>query len=489
MLAHNLRRVQKSQVLSRGLSSREELDVLMLNVHAVVDGFIEEGVHGIKLEGEWTRSEIIGRVVYLIIMERHKKDGTWKSMALSDPSLSTVLADMTRPRATREGPAEDLSRQRVLPTALAELPAPSRAAATQRLASPARDAPGEESDGHVSASVDGTKMYPKMKFLARARLRQTGLSSWSGAVPNVAQAPRHPNYRRTPTLSNLIKPGPLHLQLPSPGSSALSSIIGGLSQAPVTEPTVGFPQLEPVSRNPIDLTHTNEDEPPSFPTLNCVPVPARPTPARPRGQGWEYEPRQRQRILQQRLLWAGPHASQYQSCSPAIFSVNDRCLGSPIISDLVNDDTDVDTLKEQFEESRGEIEDTLDTWSLTVENDLVSLLNSSTARDGEETEAETPGLDLQLALPPKYHAFFELPCACHQLPRADSVFHIVDNNPCPPPLYYPELFPSFQSGDRHYFKPDLDLISNGPLRLGYVWDVDEVACYAKGVVAAKALLN
>ncbi|KAG9075146.1 hypothetical protein FS749_013214, partial [Ceratobasidium sp. UAMH 11750] len=164
-------------------------------------------------------------------------------------------------------------------------------------------------------------------------------------------------------------------------------------------------------------------------------------------------------------------------------------LALPIISDLLDEDVDVNTLGERFEESRREIEDTLDTWSSTVENDLAALLTSGTARDGEEAEAETPGLDLQSALPPKYHGFFELPPACHQLLRADSVFRIVNDDPCPPPLYYPELFQIFQSRNRHYFEPSLDLLNNGPARLGYIWDTDEVACYAEGVVVAKALLD
>lgn len=55
MLAHYLRRVQKSQALARGLSSREDLDVMLVNVHAVVDRFVEEEAHGIKLQGEWDR--------------------------------------------------------------------------------------------------------------------------------------------------------------------------------------------------------------------------------------------------------------------------------------------------------------------------------------------------------------------------------------------------------------------------------------------------
>jgi hypothetical protein len=55
MLAHYMRRVQKSQALTNGLSSRQELDLRNVDIPAVVDRFIEEEAHGIKLEGEWDR--------------------------------------------------------------------------------------------------------------------------------------------------------------------------------------------------------------------------------------------------------------------------------------------------------------------------------------------------------------------------------------------------------------------------------------------------
>ncbi|KAG8744930.1 hypothetical protein FRC10_009165 [Ceratobasidium sp. 414] len=302
MLAHYLRRVQKSQALCRGLSSREELDLMVVNVHAVVDRFVEEEAHGIKLEGE---SEITGRAVYLIIKERHKKDGTWKSTALSDPSFSAVLADMTRPRAASEGPAEDLSGQRVLPAALAELPAPSRAVATQLLAGSAQNTPGDESDGHVSASVDEDESVSEDEVLG-----QGATSSNEPPVLERCSPKRSPKQRSAQTtaahqriqaLRSIANPPNLTISdnssleadqtrpaTPSTTFSrligSLSSIIGGRSLAQAAEPTVGFPKLKPVSRNPIDLTHTDEDEQPSFPTLNHVPTPARPTPARPKRQ-------------------------------------------------------------------------------------------------------------------------------------------------------------------------------------------------------------
>lgn len=55
MLAHYMRRVQKSQALASGLSSRQELDLRMVDIPAVVDRFVEEEAHGIKLEGEWDK--------------------------------------------------------------------------------------------------------------------------------------------------------------------------------------------------------------------------------------------------------------------------------------------------------------------------------------------------------------------------------------------------------------------------------------------------
>ncbi|KAG9096991.1 hypothetical protein FRC06_008120, partial [Ceratobasidium sp. 370] len=305
MLAHYLRRVQKSQALSRGLSSREELDLMMVNVHAVVDRFVEEEAHGIKLEGEWARSEITGRAVYLIIKERHKKDGTWKSTALSDPSFSAILADMTRPRAPSEDPAEDISGQRVLPAALAELPAPSRAAATQLLAGSARDTAGEESDGHVSASVDEDENVSDDEVLGQGAALSNGPSVTERRNPKRSPERRSTQiavaHQRVQALRSIANPPNLTISdnsslesdqtrsaTPSTTFSrligSLSSIIGGRSQAQVTQPTVGFPKLKPVSRNPIDLTHTDEDEQPSFPTLNHVPTPARPTPARPKRQ-------------------------------------------------------------------------------------------------------------------------------------------------------------------------------------------------------------
>ncbi|QRV81879.1 hypothetical protein RhiJN_09894 [Ceratobasidium sp. AG-Ba] len=338
MLAHYLRRVQKSQALAKGLSSREELDLMMVNVHAVVDRFVEEEAHGVKLEGEWARyvslsddpstsillrdrSEITGRAVYLIIKERHKQDGTWKSQALSDPSFSAVLADMTRPRAASEDPdeVEYHPGERVLPAALAELPAPSRAAAAHLLApAPA----GEESAGYVSetpfedeeeyeepqeeeseevpapstqisqAVVSQVKKHSPKRSPRRSPMR----GPKDRNPPIIVAHQRNQELRNTHHTFNLsasdyssVQPD----QTNASGSSttmysrligSLSSIIGGHVLAETTGTSVGLPKLKPVSRNPIDLTHDDDDEQPIFPTLNHVPTPARPTPARPKRQ-------------------------------------------------------------------------------------------------------------------------------------------------------------------------------------------------------------
>ncbi|KAG8697875.1 hypothetical protein FRC09_007589 [Ceratobasidium sp. 395] len=303
MLAHYLRRVQKSQALAKGLSSREELDLMMVNVHAVVNRFVEEEAHGIKLEGEWARSEITGRAVYLIIKEQHKKDGTWKSTALGDPSFSTILADMTRPRAPSEDQEEDLSGEPVLPAALSELPARSRAAASHLLAGPANNTTEAESDGHVSGTADEDE----------DESGDEGLDPRDAPLRNKPSSPEKRSPKRSPIRPN-VQITVMHQRTqelrgvrnvpnatvsdyssfvdqtrqttPSTTFSrligSLSSIIGGRSLAQTTEPPTSFPTLKPSSHNQIDLTHLDDEL--SFPTLNHVPTPARPTPARPKRQ-------------------------------------------------------------------------------------------------------------------------------------------------------------------------------------------------------------
>ncbi|KAH7345780.1 hypothetical protein B0J17DRAFT_49816 [Rhizoctonia solani] len=135
MLAHYMRRVQKSQALMSGMSSRQELDLRMVDVPAVVERFVEEEAHGVRLEGEWDRAEIAGRVEFLIKTEGYKKDGSWRSTLanITAPGFSTQRTRRYEPEEASpevESPAK--AKGRMLPTALSELPGPARIAAAQR---------------------------------------------------------------------------------------------------------------------------------------------------------------------------------------------------------------------------------------------------------------------------------------------------------------------------------------------------------------------
>jgi hypothetical protein len=343
MLAHYLRRVQKSQALSSGLTSREELDLMMVNVHAVVDRFVDEEAHGIRLEGEWARwvpnfitmfsqdtqlecrPEITGRAVYLIIKEQHKKDGTWKHTAFNDPSFSAILADMTRPRAPSEAPgqAEDLSEERVLPAALAELPRPSRVAASQLLAglsqydaeddSAEDDVEGDaEDDVEEVAEGDPDEEVPESVVEQAQDAPSDESQDQSGEVAQdepsdaerrnterrhaevVAARQRARELRQMRNRTNQTVSEQSSLQVDHTGPAtpsttfakfigSITSFIGNRSQAQPAESSRSFPKLKPVARNQVDLTHLDEDGL-SFPILNHVPTPIRPTPARPRRQ-------------------------------------------------------------------------------------------------------------------------------------------------------------------------------------------------------------
>ncbi|EUC55407.1 hypothetical protein RSOL_114830, partial [Rhizoctonia solani AG-3 Rhs1AP] len=135
MLAHYMRRVQKSQALRSGLSSRQELDLRMVDVSAVVERFVEEEAHGLKLEGEWDRSEIAGRVEFLIKTEGNKKDGSWKSTLfnITVPDLSTQKTRRYEPKVASPE-VESPAKGRMLPTALSALPGPTRIAAAEKQA-------------------------------------------------------------------------------------------------------------------------------------------------------------------------------------------------------------------------------------------------------------------------------------------------------------------------------------------------------------------
>ncbi|KAG9084015.1 hypothetical protein FS749_005566 [Ceratobasidium sp. UAMH 11750] len=172
-------------------------------------------------------------------------------------------------------------------------------------------------------------------------------------------------------------------------------------------------------------------------------------------------------------------------------------LALPVISGLLEDDADADTLEDKFEESRGEIEEALRAWSRALEQDLVSLFKSGIdhnhSDDGNEStdsNSGVPPLELQFDLPPAYADFLNnLPSDTHLLLRADSVFRLIDDKASPPPLFYPEMFPILQVRTPGYFGRRLDhCLHKGP-KLGHSWRTSDVAYYPEGVVAAKALLE
>jgi hypothetical protein len=177
-------------------------------------------------------------------------------------------------------------------------------------------------------------------------------------------------------------------------------------------------------------------------------------------------------------------------------------LDLPILSELLETDTDADTMEESFEQSRDEIDAVLASWGSTVEHELVDILKegasdeNSTRDSGSEQEdaavapdPETPTLDLGFGAPAADGIFKHLLPDQRLLLRADSVFRIVDDNASPHPLYYPELFSILEARTRGYFeKEDDDWGEIGP-KLGYSWKTSDLAYYEEGVVVAKALLN
>ncbi|CAE6471207.1 unnamed protein product [Rhizoctonia solani] len=133
MLAHYMRRVQKSQALMKGLSSRQELDLKRVDIPTVVQRFVEEEAHGIRLEGEWDRSEIAGRVEFLIKTEGYKKDGSWRSTLanITAPGFSTQKTLRYEPEPEASPEVESPAKGRMLPATLSERPGPARIAVAQ----------------------------------------------------------------------------------------------------------------------------------------------------------------------------------------------------------------------------------------------------------------------------------------------------------------------------------------------------------------------
>ncbi|KAG8727830.1 hypothetical protein FRC11_012381, partial [Ceratobasidium sp. 423] len=177
-------------------------------------------------------------------------------------------------------------------------------------------------------------------------------------------------------------------------------------------------------------------------------------------------------------------------------------LKRPIISDLLEADTDADTMEAKFEESRAEIEASIRSWGSKVQGELVDTLksgatnsgNPSDSNEGEDHEmrlfAEEPLLELRVQLPPERNNIESLSPDIRLLLRADSVFRVPSDNPGPMPLYFPELFLVMHDRTYGYFGSDSTIFDsiNQP-KYGNSWKPEEVVYYPEGVAAAKALLN
>ncbi|KAF8605698.1 hypothetical protein BDV93DRAFT_605167 [Ceratobasidium sp. AG-I] len=312
MLAHYLRRVQKSQALARGLPSREDLDVMLVNVHAVVDRFVEEEAHGIKLEGEWDRTEIAGRAAYLIIREK-EKNSSWRETLFDSASFPAIIADMTRPRAAEEeidAHVDDLPTRQMLPAALAEVPGPSRQRVTsgQRRVEPQNTS--ISSTHNPPARVAQETWVEQTQDSSNLAQNQTTDSAQGDTLDparrkaKVAAARQRARQLREARKLAELPPSDLSrsqdsqlvaTQTDATSSTSFAKVVGSITSffgnrppphvGLLAEPGVSFPKLKPVSRNPVDLTEADDEEELSrFPVLNHVPTPIRPTPARPRRQ-------------------------------------------------------------------------------------------------------------------------------------------------------------------------------------------------------------
>ncbi|CAE6492021.1 unnamed protein product [Rhizoctonia solani] len=173
----------------------------------------------------------------------------------------------------------------------------------------------------------------------------------------------------------------------------------------------------------------------------------------------------------------------------------------PIISDLLETDTDADTMEAEFEESRVKIEASIRSWGEEVQDELVGVLKSGATNSGNSSDnneenhnmqpfAEEPLLELRVQLPPERSSVESLTPSTRLLLRADSVFRIPSDNPGPMPLYFPELFLVLHDKTHGYFGFDSTIFDsiNQP-KLGNPWKLEDVAYYPEGVTAAKALLN
>ncbi|KAG8732742.1 hypothetical protein FRC11_011165 [Ceratobasidium sp. 423] len=181
-------------------------------------------------------------------------------------------------------------------------------------------------------------------------------------------------------------------------------------------------------------------------------------------------------------------------------------LRFPIISDLLNEDIDADTLENKFEASRADIEKVILGWCSLVEQHYVVILGLGTwdpeEPNGEDSRSESssdsggskpvaPKLELQFEPPPGSDFPGKLRHNTQLLLRADSVFCLSNDELCPPPLYYPDLFSVLQEKTCGYFPPNQPSkrYFSGRPKLGYHWNPNDVVPYPEAVIAAKALLH
>ncbi|CAE6495234.1 unnamed protein product [Rhizoctonia solani] len=159
----------------------------------------------------------------------------------------------------------------------------------------------------------------------------------------------------------------------------------------------------------------------------------------------------------------------------------------PIISNLLKNDTDADTMQEKFEELRDEIEDEIRSWGSTIEEELVGVLKVDST-DDTSLDSDMPLLQLQT----EGGSVDGLTPSARLLLRADSVFRISEDNAlvAPMPLYFPEVFPTLQSRPDGYCTADFKRPSGHKRpKHGYTWDLNELEYYPEGAVVAKALLK
>ncbi|KAJ1301884.1 hypothetical protein OPQ81_000724 [Rhizoctonia solani] len=167
----------------------------------------------------------------------------------------------------------------------------------------------------------------------------------------------------------------------------------------------------------------------------------------------------------------------------------------------IKTDTDADTMQEEFEESRDEIEAQIRSWGLAVEKELVSILKAGATDDTHlngsddpdqymDSDSEVPQLQLQTELPPESPFLDRITLNTRLLLRGDSVFRASEDTVAPMPLYFPELFHILQDRPDGFCTYNFRKL-NGyerPMH-GYTWDPSEVAYYPEGSLAAKALLK